>query len=243
MNRTLLFIALFFGASLATYGVDMSQDECGNTALSDWTCIQQNGIDFAIVEAWDGGYDVNQNINSCVSNAWQAGMAHVDIYVFLCPNCGGNNPPDQALSTLVNDLQSQNVQFGMIWIDVEQCSGCWNDEASNCQFVQDTVSAAENLGLNAGIYSSDGEWGQTVGTDCTALSDYPLWYAHYDGDASFDDTWAYEFGGWTKPAIKQYQDTGPCVNVDSDWYPDSHESIVNASIAAREKRMLKKKNL
>jgi hypothetical protein len=35
-----------------------------------------------------------------------------------------------------------------------------------------------------------------------ALSSYPLWYPHYDNNPSYSD-WS-SFGGWTKPAIKQY---------------------------------------
>ena len=34
-------------------------------------------------------------------------------------------------------------------------------------------------------------------------------------------TGAYNYGGWTSPAMKQYIDNGPCFDVDSDWYPDS----------------------
>ncbi len=107
----------------------------------------------------------------------------------------------------------------MIWFDIEQCSGCWSDAATNCQYMQTAVSTAVNAGAQVGIYSSEGEWGQTVGSDCTSFSSYPLWYAHYDDSPSFSDSWAYSFGGWSSPAMKQYNDQGPCVNVDVDWYP------------------------
>ena len=51
-------------------------------------------------------------------------------------------------------------------------------------------------------------------------SSKPLWYAHYDGSANFDDFSA--FGGWTKPTIKQYQGTTTfcSAGVDLSWYPD-----------------------
>ncbi len=93
------------------------------------------------------------------------------------------------------------------------------------------ATAASNMGVHVGIYSSIGEWGQTVGNSCTKMKDYPLWYAHYDNNPSFSDSWAYQFGGnkgkgiynyvgWTKPAMKQFNDNGPCVNVDVNWYPN-----------------------
>lgn len=47
---------------------------------------------------------------------------------------------------------------------------------------------------------------------------YSSRYAHYDGNPSFSDTWAYSFGGWTSPAIKQYNDQGaPCISADLNW--------------------------
>lgn len=60
--------------------------------------------------------------------------------------------------------------------------------------------------------------------DATGLQDYPLWYADWDGQLSFDDF--LPFGGWTTPQpgwMKQYADHGDnsCnVPVDLDWYPD-----------------------
>jgi len=38
---------------------------------------------------------------------------------------------------------------------------------------------------------------------CNTLGSHPLWYAHYDDKASFADYT--QFGGWTKPHMKQYQ--------------------------------------
>ena len=43
-------------------------------------------------------------------------------------------------------------------------------------------------------------------------------YAHYDDNPSFSDFEA--FGGWSRPAIKQYEgDAVVCgVDIDKDWY-------------------------
>lgn len=53
----------------------------------------------------------------------------------------------------------------------------------------------------SGIYTSSSQWSPIAGGS-TALSKYPLWYPHYDSSPSFSDFKS--FGGWTKPAIKQY---------------------------------------
>eukprot|EP01100_Stratorugosa_tubuloviscum_P015368 TRINITY_DN8780_c0_g1_i1.p1 TRINITY_DN8780_c0_g1~~TRINITY_DN8780_c0_g1_i1.p1 ORF type:complete len:226 (-),score=111.78 TRINITY_DN8780_c0_g1_i1:127-804(-) len=211
-----LLICINFSES--TIGVDISLFECDSISKNDWDCLISNGFTFAIIEAWNGGYQLTPEIARCVSDAWTAGMHHVDVYVFMCPNCVGNNPPAQAVNTILKSLAQQNVTYGMLWFDVEQCSGCWNDYASNVAFLQQAVNAAVQAGANVGIYSSEYEWSETVG-DSTAFKQYPLWYAHWDQNKNFNDAWAYTFGGWTKPAIKQYDDKAPCVSADSNYYP------------------------
>lgn len=54
--------------------------------------------------------------------------------------------------------------------------GCWyGDLGSNCDYVVEAASHARGLGVNVGIYSSEGEWSATVGSDCNRLTSYPLW--------------------------------------------------------------------
>lgn len=64
----------------------------------------------------------------------------------------------------------------------------------------------------------------TVGQNTRGFPGLPLWYAHYDNVPSFSDSWAYEFGGWSSPAMKQYydSDSGPCgvSYIDVNWYPN-----------------------
>jgi len=237
--RTVVLVALLglmsTGLVGATLGVDFSMDIC-NSGIdpSTYSClVSQQGNSFAIIEAWMGGYLFDNSIGTCVANAWNAGFSHVDVYAFMCNNCYGNTPASDAVSSLVSQLSG--VKFGMLWFDIEQCDQCWLDPGSNCDYVQDLVSAAQGLGLSVGIYSSEYEWSSTVGDGCTALSGLPLWYAHYDDDPSFDDSWAYSFGGWTSPAMKQYND-GPAqcgLSVDWNWYPDSmvHPSLRNQTVA------------
>ncbi len=103
-------------------------------------------------------------------------------------------------------------------------------------------------GVSIGMYSSEGEWPMTVGAGCTAFTNLPLWYAvrssvflfffpfyacpvfngsvfvqHYDGNPDFSDG-LYQFGGWTSPAMKQFDDSASnsCgLSVDRNWYPSS----------------------
>jgi len=75
-----------------------------------------------------------------------------------------------------------------------------------------------------GVYSSLYSWESVMGSQSAntpLLQALPVWYAHYDGNANFNDAAYYKFGGYTKPSIKQYVgDTSRCgLNVDLDWYP------------------------
>ena len=57
-------------------------------------------------------------------------------------------------------------------------------------------------------------------------------YPHYDDSPSFSDF--VPFGGWTRPAIKQYEgDATVCgVDVDKDWYWRSSPSYIHAPCAS-----------
>lgn len=74
---------------------------------------------------------------------------------------------------MVNYLGS--TRYGKIWVDVEQCDGCWSGDLNyNCQFVKSIVDKLKSMGVSVGIYTSHYEWPTTVG-DCD-LSQYPLWW-------------------------------------------------------------------
>jgi hypothetical protein len=41
---------------------------------------------------------------------------------------------------------NSGLRFGQLWFDIEQCSGCWNDAASNVAFIQRAVNKAVSMG-------------------------------------------------------------------------------------------------
>ena len=86
------------------------------------------------------------------------------------------------------------TSYGIVWINVEtnpspDCS--WNSPLSkfNCQFVNDIVNYLKANGKTPGIYSNYYMWETIMGSagSCTILGSLPLWYAHYDNKASYDD--------------------------------------------------------
>lgn len=122
----------------------------------------------------------------------------------------------------------------MVWlhVDFNQPQNCtWNghDPSSNCAYLLELVNAVKSQGKNPGIYTSSSNWQQVMGSKggCPTVGNQKLWYAHNDGNPSFLDF--VPFGGWTKPAIKQYIDAGSLcgVGVNMNYYPWFYIVIIN----------------
>lgn len=180
-------------STLKGYGVDYSV----LFSVSDIQCLVGQGFTFAIPRGYCSYGAVDENVVQNIKNAWAGGMKSVDVYLFPCVKCG--NPKGQVRS-LVNALNGLN--FGTIWVDIEIYS--WgSDLNANRQFALDMVNEVKAAGKNVGIYTSEYNWEEVVGSSWSGLSSYPVWYAHYDKWPSFGD-WR-SFGGWNKGTVKQYE--------------------------------------
>jgi GH25 family lysozyme M1 (1,4-beta-N-acetylmuramidase) len=196
-------------AALATVGVDVSQP----TSLSSWQCAKKDGFNFAVVRVYCSSGHTDSAGPQNIQNAWNAGIAHVDGYIFPCFSCG--NPAGQMDAT-INYLSSHvsidgldgvqgnstvGVKVGMLWLDIEGTQYWGSSASANTNFIVAMANQGKARGVSIGVYTSKSQWTPITGSS-TAMKSYPLWYAHYDNNPSFSDFSA--FGGWTKPAIKQY---------------------------------------
>jgi len=79
------------------------------------------------------------------------------------------------------------------------------------------VQEVQRHGRNPGIYANWNSWSEIM-CDSTEFANLPIWYPHYDNDASFSDFQA--FGGWSKPNIKQFKGTTAfCgTSIDVNYY-------------------------
>eukprot|EP01086_Lenisia_limosa_P010976 TRINITY_DN35_c0_g1_i2.p2 TRINITY_DN35_c0_g1~~TRINITY_DN35_c0_g1_i2.p2 ORF type:complete len:114 (+),score=24.33 TRINITY_DN35_c0_g1_i2:190-531(+) len=113
-------------------------------------------------------------------------------------------------------MSSHKIHADMIWIDVEGTQ-YWKDHTYNRQFVSQLVGALGHHGHKIGMYTSKYQWEPIMGS-YTFGGNLPLWYAHYDNVQSFNDFRA--FGGWKKPAIKQFKGTtNICgASIDKSFY-------------------------
>ncbi|KAJ4456822.1 putative glycoside hydrolase family 25 protein [Paratrimastix pyriformis] len=208
--QKLLLAALFVGVAFATLGVDVSQ----NFYVPVFKCLHDNGYDFAIIRAYCSTGRPDDSSVHTVYNAWEGGMKHVDIYMFPCPKCG--NPAGQVRDAIAHQ-RAYNTTYGMFWLDIEEPS-YWMDQGSNRNFIQGLIDEARAEGQVVGIYTNLYQWSSIAG-DWSGAAGYPLWWAYYDGSPSYDH-WQ-NFGGWSKPAIKQFQgDATVCgADIDRNWYP------------------------
>jgi len=193
--------------ALAFSGVDVS------SPVDTWSCIKSSGYDFAIIRGYQSFGAVDPNAARTIANAKAAGIEYVDTYFFPCVPCG--NPAGQATTF----WQALGGKFGMVWLDIEVAQ--WTGSAQeNQNFIVGLAEALAAQGASIGVYTNLYNWGTIVGAGWSGMAKYPLFYAHYDDNPSFSDFEA--FGGWAKPAIKQYNgNVELCsANVDLDWYPN-----------------------
>ena len=187
-----LLIASAFGA---LYGFDISTLH----EVSHFKCFIENGWTFIIPRCYRGIAIMDENCRQNMINARDAGMSRIDAYFFPCFSCG--NVAGQVTS-YYNELITYEVQPERTWFDVE---GEWSsDYGTNQAFLMEMVNQARYIGFVHGIYSNQYYWYMFFGESYLFpyRTETQLWYAIYDFTPSFDG-W-YEFGGWSRPNIKQY---------------------------------------
>ncbi len=89
MLRNLIVFLAAVSTALATVGVDVSS----RVSLSSWECAKKAGYNFGVVRVYQSGGHTDPNGPATIKDAWNAGIAHVDGYIFPCYSCG--NPAKQ----------------------------------------------------------------------------------------------------------------------------------------------------
>lgn len=218
------FAALLAVAAVTPAAATLGLDVSSATMPTAFKCLKSAGYEFAIIRAYQSNGVPDPVGPHTVYNAWTGGMGHVDVYMFPCHGCG--NPAGQMQSMIgylkrYNVTQSTNPRphsFGMVWLDIEGPQ-YWGSQSSNRDFIQGLINEANAMGLGShlGVYTSESQWSPITG-NWAGASHLPLWYPHYDGSASFSDFRA--FGGWSRPAIKQFAGTtSACgASIDRNFY-------------------------
>ena len=191
----LLAVSMSATPAAATLGVDVSVPINATT----WQCFANAGVTWSAPRAWHsyGAFDNNSIAN--LKGAKAVGIPS-DVYLFPCP---GKDAGEQAMDMLTG---LSGTTFGRVWIDVEDnpSKGCDSD---GCVFLREMVAVIQQQGVKVGFYANAHGWKTAVGDDCQIQGEYdlPLWYAHYDRNATTCADFT-PFAGWTKPEMKQYTD-------------------------------------
>jgi len=208
----------FFNASDASNGAVYGNDVSTAVSTSQYQCLKQKGYVFTIIRAWRSLCSPDPNAPGTIKAAHAAGIKNVNVYMFPAFACGKS--AKQQVEDTINHLAGS--KFGMLWMDIEGAGSNWSkDQSKNRAWLREAVAHAhKRLGKGrVGVYSLASAWNVVMGSSCTEFSNLPLWYAHFDRNPSFSD-WR-SFGGWKKPAIKQFND-GPSVcgvGMDHNYYP------------------------
>jgi len=206
----LLFLSLYVAGVFSVRGVDLSEP-CAETAFR---CMKTAGYDSAVIRVYQSNGRVDPNGHTTVEHSRAAGMTRTDVYMFPCHSCGDGGAQVRAA---VDNLRSNNASYGTFWFDIEGPQYWSTDKASNSAFFEAMVTEAKSLDQHIGVYTSASQWDPIMGAYRGGAS-YPLWYAHYDGNPSFNDF--APFGGWTKPDMKQFRGTTTLCGcgVDLNYY-------------------------
>ena len=196
--------------------------------FQNFTCMKNLGYTHAIIRAYHSYGAIDTTAQDNIQRSNDAGLS-TDVYMFPCRGKSAS----QQVNELVDYLESMmkikgtpsayTYATGTIWLDIETnpspgCSWTVGTPETNCQYVKDLISVISARGRSVGIYASGYMWNQIMGSKnaCKEFTQYPLWYAHYDGKASFDDWESNQFGGWTRPNMKQWAGSAIVCDYDVD---------------------------
>jgi len=143
-------------------------------------------MSFVIVRAYLSYGAIDPNAVTNLTRAKSAGLI-TDIYHFPCLKVAAATQAEAIINGISKSL------YGTVWIDVETnpSSSCaWSSNVNtNCNFLQSLVDAYQAKNILVGIYASQYMWQTIFGAtgNCPYFTSLPVWYAHYDGVASFSD--------------------------------------------------------
>ncbi|RME85975.1 MAG: hypothetical protein D6785_03790 [Planctomycetota bacterium] len=129
-----------------------------------------------------------------------AGMK-VDLYIYIYWNA-----VNYSLATQLSNAfkVAQGFPIERIWLDLEDTPPSYWGVSKLKQTISDLVREIEKKGYKTGIYTGAWWWNKYL-PGVKDFAHLPLWYAWYDKVNNLS-TWNYQhFGGWAKPAGKQYQ--------------------------------------
>jgi len=201
MNKIYLF-ALFVAVAAANLAADLSGLALSRQTLS---CLSGQNVTKVILEISDEQGVTNRDFLNGYIYSKDAGIATVDALVIVNDNFTSN-----WLSTTITSALPASFN-GTVWLQVLDSPKLWNQTISRrIAYLETLVLAFKQNGFKVGTYSNANTWqsvfgSQSAGSDTLKLAS--VWYANDNGNQNFDDFSYAGFGTWTKPALKNYQNS------------------------------------
>lgn len=160
------------------------------------------GVIVQAITGLDGRSYARQQLDACRRNG-----LHVQGYLWAFPRASR----ESILSRLA---MFDGSQIEALWLDVEQ-SGLSETDVDQALAVCDEYMGG---GPKTGVYGARWFWAQQGWLGSTRWANRPLWNADYNHTPVVGARFV-PFGGWTKPAMSQYEGTssiGSVHQVDLD---------------------------
>lgn len=189
----------------AVYALDVSMWE-GPISQREMDCFWESGVRHIVA-----GTQIEEITRQQLAMAVSRGMT-VDAYVYLYW--------DRDMTAQVKEAfrRVEGFPIGRLWLDVEEDpkSLGWTKVVSLVKGGLETCASIFGSADGCGIYTGPGFW-KTHMNNTSELGTTPLWYAQYNARRTLD-AWSVErFGGWSKPAAKQWAEEALCgVGVDKN---------------------------
>jgi len=200
-----------FGAGntgVDAYGVDFTDVLTG----TEIECLQASGLSFVIPRGYRSVGVVDTNFVASLITAQTAGMSG-SVYLFPCPTC--TKSAAAQVNELIDAIGKAGVVPDLIWLDIEGPQYWHKTAAANEKFMGELLTAAAKTGFPLGIYSNHKEWANIFGDETYApCQELPLWYPRFNYVPLV--TGYQPFGGWEKPALKQYLDLKTLCGITTD---------------------------
>jgi GH25 family lysozyme M1 (1,4-beta-N-acetylmuramidase) len=203
---------------MTTKGVDVSTQITSSAA----SCLESSGYSFVIPRAYESVGQVDSNSCTSIKNAYNAGIKVRDAYFFPDPTSSKSASTQMSEFVSYVSANCKTQWSGRLWLDVEGTQYWLGSTSKNQAFYKSLVDACKSQVGKCGIYCSQSQWSALFGSSYVYGNDLPVWYAHYDGVASFSDWSTHTFGGWKTPYAKQYDGTTTVcgMGVDLNYSPN-----------------------
>jgi GH25 family lysozyme M1 (1,4-beta-N-acetylmuramidase) len=189
-----------------TPGIDVSLYQ----ETIDWTAVNHNNVQFAIMRATKGEAEVDSAYQTNLAEAAANGFV-VGAYHRATPSDTAGDPEVEADHFLA---VAQNAAGDIIpALDIEETGGLTPDELKD--WVKDWVTRVKGqLGVRPMVYASPNFWRTNMGnTKWFAKHGYPLWIAHWYVQAPDVPANDWDGHGWT---FWQWTSTGSLNGITTD---------------------------